>query len=696
MFESADEGFDDYLERNGLASQYLVEAHFDHNDGEIDRPHKTAKYTVRSVAARQLRRDLTWALCAADVERVRTLVIPLSDITRYLPLVGRFTVLEDITFVLDHDIPEDGGHRYDNMTEEQKGLVKRHWRERIQHLEDMITFVQEHRRQHCGMLADGQCLKEYQQSQECPREYQLRLLYALPPLINPRCIGLHNWVRFVHKAQDIDLSHVKTFRPPSSSRWNEIHLYNEKSAPIELYLPRCRSLDTFMTNSINDNTFQWAVDERRQYNADIAAGRRQHRPSRQQSPLVPLRYFTIKDGQLPTRRQLSNIAFAFHDTLEMIIFSGSWEREDDDQESLDSDGINGDNNTNNSELSSWSLPRLLRFDAVCREHYSAIKPDFLSHCPRLTFLNISDGLAEYTADGVEYWKPAELPLLNFLNLRGASAYLFHPDTLKSTPELTHLYLGSCFGSPDQPIPPPENIISIDADDDDDDFGGESATTITPNQRQRRPIWTWDWELPKLTSLQLDSEFAHAFRFRMLASTPSLESLVLNIVQECKRTIRLADLLLPKPGFKTHHPPLHVSDNEKEEVEYIHALTLRSFALSGTWILDSQVMKVLFSKVIPNISALSLNTSQGFSLEEWVNLTSNHLHHLERATLEWPTPSAHDLSQAGLTKDTTSLGFRRDYQLVKQPLGRVLDSPANYSFSSSYNQYHLPSFQPPGV
>lgn len=206
-------------------------------------------------------------------------------------------------------------------------------------------------------------------------------------------------------------------------------------------------------------------------------------------------------------------------------------------------------------------------------------------------------------------------------------------------------------------------------------------------------------LPKLTILHLDSEFAYTFRLGMLASTPSLESLHVNIWSRSqdlhKRTIHLSGLLLPKPRFKTRYPQLHISNEDKEEVEYIHASALRSFAFRPCT-LDSQVMTVLFSKVIPNISALSLGASQGFRLEEWVDLTSSHWHLLESVNLTWPTPSEFDLSQVGLTNTVKTVACRLEHHLVGRPLGRALDPSAGYSFQFNHNPYtnqftsHLPS------
>ncbi|KAF9149893.1 hypothetical protein BG015_008284 [Linnemannia schmuckeri] len=128
-----------------------------------------------------------------------------------------------------------------------------------------------------------------------------------------------------------------------------------------------------------------------------------------------------------------------------------------------------------------------------------------------------------------------------------------------------------------------DIVCIDDDGKElmsgnDNFGKAiSMTLVTPYQRWQ-PIRTWDWELPMLATLQLDSEFAYTFQFRMLVGTPNFVSLSVDIGSRSsdlhKRIIRVADLLL-KPGSRTRPPllPLPLTD-ENEGVEYIHAPALK--------------------------------------------------------------------------------------------------------------------------
>ncbi|KAG0357517.1 hypothetical protein BGX24_006190, partial [Mortierella sp. AD032] len=259
IFQSTNTGFGDYLERYELAERFVLEGIFDR--------HKIGKLTIMPfVATQELCKDLAWAWCA-NAERIRSLVIPISDVTRYLSIVGRFELLEDVTFVLDKDIREERRLERRATPTEQK-VMTRLRAERVQHLEEMVLLVQEHRRLYPNVLATG-------------------------------------------RGPDTNLSFVKSFELPSAPGDASLYL----SPAPDSFLHRCRTLEYFKSTSISIGAVHWAVDERRRYNADIAAGRRP------QHALVPLRSFNVKHGNLLAGDQINDVAFAFGSTLESIEIS---------------------------------------------------------------------------------------------------------------------------------------------------------------------------------------------------------------------------------------------------------------------------------------------------------------------------------------------------------------------------------------
>ncbi|KAG0275244.1 hypothetical protein BGZ95_009030, partial [Linnemannia exigua] len=529
VFHSVDTGFGGYLERCKVAGRFELE-------GIFERLTIGTSKVMSFVANQELCKDLTWALCA-NAERIRSLIIPISDVTRYLSMVGRFELLADVTFVLDKDIRKLGTLDQRPTPTEQEVLTRLR-AERIQHLEGMVLFVQEHRRLHPNVLATGRCIKGRRSIMDCPGEYQLRLLQPLPPLFNPCSLDHNNWTQFLFKSYDTNLSYVKSLDLPPAPGPVFMRRYSE-------YLRRCRSLEHFKTIAIKEGLFHWAVDERRRYNADIKAG------WLPQHALVPLRSFIVKNGKPYAGQQINDIAFAFGNTLKSIKISGRWRQLHSNQ---DEPGpiIDGDEPI-------WFLPRLskLMVEMETEDSYLHLHPEFLSRCPRLDTVSLYDRLQGYKLNSVHHWKPAALPDLKYLRLQGTPAASFHPDTLKNTPELVELHLGTVPWLPGiYYIPPPEQFTGIEHGEPSDMNPIESSTP-SPSPSPTPPIWTWDWELPKLTNLTLRVEFAYRFQFRMLDRTPNLDTFVCNIRSWSGLHIRILPLEdLFSPGFTaaaTHHP-----------------------------------------------------------------------------------------------------------------------------------------------
>ncbi|KAF9093068.1 hypothetical protein BGX29_010122 [Mortierella sp. GBA35] len=157
-----------FAERTGLKHRYLDEEPF-------SRFIRFQYEVVIAVAAsRDLRRDLTWALCS-NAEHIQTLGIPLLDISViWLSSIG-----------------------------------SRHQEERTRHLEEMIVFVQEHRRQHPSVLRKARCANDRVAREPCPDEYQLRLLQILPPLFKPQYLDHRSWAQFVASVASTDLTFVE-------------------------------------------------------------------------------------------------------------------------------------------------------------------------------------------------------------------------------------------------------------------------------------------------------------------------------------------------------------------------------------------------------------------------------------------------------------------------------------------------------
>ncbi|KAG0202347.1 hypothetical protein BGX33_009762 [Mortierella sp. NVP41] len=127
---------------------------------------------------------------------------------RYMAVIDRFKVLSDVVFQLDRTLMR-GLQPWEELNTDELELLSRHQEERTRHLEEMIVFVQEHRRQHPSVLRKARCANDRVAREPCPDEYQLRLLQILPPLFKPQYLDHRSWAQFVASVASTDLTFVE-------------------------------------------------------------------------------------------------------------------------------------------------------------------------------------------------------------------------------------------------------------------------------------------------------------------------------------------------------------------------------------------------------------------------------------------------------------------------------------------------------
>ncbi|KAK3824165.1 MAG: hypothetical protein JOS17DRAFT_270126 [Linnemannia elongata] len=701
----------------------------------------TEKSIVSNVAELQLRQDLTWALCFSNAECIQTLYISIADIGRYMTLVPRLKVLSDVNFQLDRNItmPSVPEHEW---TLEERTLLARLEEDRKRQFEEMIMFVTEHQRHHPRSIRTARCLNDRASQDSCPDEYYLRLLQSLPPLNQPRILNRNNWAQFATNVADTDLSCVKSIQHIEDSKVRFLsHLLEQRP-----FLQRCRSLEKLYITSLGEDIFKWAVQERKDFDESKEAA-----PS--QRSLVPLREYRIRFPNPSSGRQINDVAYAFQDTLETMSIDGFCPHDFNVDQNWPEFllGCGDSNEADVDSFPSWpELPCLTSLYVNSTWIYLRVHRQLLQRLPRLSFLTLDDKLSWYNLAEVVPWEPAELPDLKHLSLVGTAAISFHPDTFKSTRNLIRLDLRMEYHDAYSFIPHPALFDQLDVeaahnsgelvndhnDDDDDDNGTNNNSNdnsfLTTSPQKRRPVWTWEWDLPKLTHLYLTSEFAYRFQFRMLARTPSLLyfSVDINSFSRLhKRTVGIADLV--KPGFQ--HPKLgqfleqerqqqeekrrhgrsregfnhsygdldeeegvakddldDKDDNDDEqsgrqddeiwqEFELVTLAALKNLMLMGPWMLDYRVLNALFGYVAPKIERMRLSECHGFTVSEFVKSTSENLHKLQEAMVSIPW-TGQMAAEAGLVEYSPADDYRRDiYQLGQQPAGRSLFPPAKYVF-----------------
>ncbi|KAF9536174.1 hypothetical protein EC957_012263, partial [Mortierella hygrophila] len=235
----------DFVKEHGLKDRYIAET-------PLGRVSEESHWSIVTMALnRELRRDLTWALCS-EVERIRILTIPLSDIGRYLSLVDRFESLRDVTFQLDRHLSDEDANM-DEITPEELAVHNQQRDERVQHLDQMVLFVQELRQRHRNVLQAATYYGLYPGDYDgCPEEYQEKLVRLLPPLLDPQALDSNNWNQFATKVKETNLSTVKYITPPPGQLGaSSLPRLLEKTP----FLHRCRSLESIRLTSITDDVF---------------------------------------------------------------------------------------------------------------------------------------------------------------------------------------------------------------------------------------------------------------------------------------------------------------------------------------------------------------------------------------------------------------------------------------------------------
>ncbi|KAK5821479.1 hypothetical protein F5H01DRAFT_319017 [Linnemannia elongata] len=546
-------------------------------------------------------REVIWALAAPHLNQMVSLSMPLSDTRRYLDVVARLGKLEFIHVVVDLQY---GCGRCGHGV---RGTKNRPCRDEA--MQVLVQLVKDHRQRFPGRLktvTSSEVLAIWSALWSRSIEIQNAEIQRMLPPYQPQALNCTNWPRIAPFLESTDFSRVRDIRGL------------EPNAINPRFLQRCRRLVTFSAESFQRGYFDWAVREKQESEASLGQGAvgsflpeaassslewnpnggsampvTLPLPPLQASfvtrPLVPLAKLSLYDCDIDALPDINAIATAFCNTLESLFmkfkpFHGPIKTI-----------LVGQGCTAN-------LPCLTYIRILAHGHRLALDPFLLTHCPKLVWVEIVDNTREYTCEVVVPHHPADLPRVIELELRGLGALGFHPDTLKTTRNLRVLTLllmqsKCCFIPPINELKRSYGLVSAEKKNKDKDKSKDErgdGDDISSPPFVTRPRWTWDWQLPNLTTLRLNSEFAYWFEFKMLHGCQALERLSLHMrttFGHHTRVITQADLVVPGAGEGSQ--------------ERIVAGSLRRLYMNGHWSFENpSVLMQFVGRMFPKLEHLT--------------------------------------------------------------------------------------------
>ncbi|KAF9929510.1 hypothetical protein FBU30_001480 [Linnemannia zychae] len=539
--------------------------------------------------------ELLWILSYPILEQLVVLYIPISDIHRYYKVIDRLSLLEEVTFITD-DVYDDSPTRF------SAGPCK------ADATRDIIMFVEEHTRRFKNQLksAHGYLYGVFPETYNyINAEIQSQLYALLPPLQLPTKITKSNVDQLIARLFEVDISRVQSITGIFSKQWQNCIHTDPKM------LQRCYSLNELDIPSLGKGTFSWAVEEKKRLMASKYEPRSEFGVVNnllllsdsliftKQQRLPPLQRIRLSEYG-PSSDEIDDIVVAFSETLQQITIKVS--------------NRYGQRPTVFIGKGWVYLPRLTHITLTARLDNIVIDPKLFTHCPNIIYVEMKDYFNHYPSADIEACLPANLPNLSSMELHGWPALTFHPETLRTTAkvhklklcELNHYYTA-------------EDTLQADA--------MKSQIALAQNPGSRRLHWSWDWELPILSILNLEGEFAARFQFQMLVGCPNLTRLVLDIRTHDEQYVRVLspDDFIYIPN--THSPNRLYQNGRQCESRPIVARNLTELRLVGKWEVDDTLLPSLLHGMFPRLCNLCMMDTKGFTPHTLIDLIRNKVKHV---------------------------------------------------------------------
>ncbi|KAG0298717.1 hypothetical protein BGZ98_000110 [Dissophora globulifera] len=395
--------------------------------------------------------------------------------------------------------------------------------------------------------------------------HNARYIQLLDALQSPSIVDFGNWRQFSSHIDKVPLSGVKRLRYFCEEREGDAPWSQSK------VLKRCRGLERFSAPLQSGDVFAWALEEQKDratYEGLIRNGvasvatslsqGRSHGGYFGPGPApVPLRHVTFRRNvDEYVAPALKDICSVFNSTLETIHVRTLWA-------------------VDKFDLSIFcDMPRLTILDIHLNRNCAFLNSaSFLKGCQSIRILRLVDNepsTNEVSGGPVVLQEAWHLPHLKTLTLVGTICEGFNYESLMHSPEIETIRM--------------EHTI--------DDIGVRKISEEY-QAHLSRASWSWNWDLPRLSSMMLKGQPAHLFRFCLLQGCPRLQELQLDLGSVPRTVSMQRDMISVLDNFQS---------------------PLRSLVMKGRWIMteSSDLFRCLAASWLNGAHYLKMDAAVFFS------------------------------------------------------------------------------------
>ncbi|KAF9978886.1 hypothetical protein BGZ73_008888 [Actinomortierella ambigua] len=560
----------------------------------------------------QLEASLAWILYRSRLGAIKTMFVVDQELARYMACVQELQLLDTLVIYRANSHGDLG-----ETAQELQSFIRM-----------AIRFVERFQSVHGRSLLQNVELVHHSlwdlwdTDGTEPLLLLYRKLYALlPPLATSR-LDQTTWLRFLLDRSRVNLGDLTHIGHPPHLHTNDSQMAAWPITQGEFFR-QCRRLQHLQCRVIHRDCFEWAARERmlvKQEEQEALGSNGDH-------SLVNIAHLTMYCNTDFTAEVINDALLGFGHSLRKVLVTHN----------------PGQDSPDIVIRPDWGLPVLQELRLICPRVGIELDPNALTRCPSLRVLQLVGPrtFTGLTPPPIQDLRPWHHPQLFELDLQGAVAVAFSPESFKSMANLKNLTLrGPHHTTEGYYIPQPDRTPYTELQTQ------QAATQedyYLPMAKDR--LWVWDWSLPHLDTLVLHGAPAFWFDFKMLAFAPSLRFLELHTARLGRRwELGDVEVLMDRANHPCGGHPL-------EELR-----------LLGLWVVPDRTLERFLTRVCPNrLRRLIMRGAKGFDPVQKVRLTSQHPTLLDiMGTARLTTEEAHEAGLVTVDRDDVNFFADQDF------------------------------------